>query len=120
MEENSPNRTAIHVKVIAIPAFEHVSGCGSAKSSHRPFPFLEAPRTVSPMAPTTERTEMMENAIRFRMRFGGASRLMYLYTDLGINVCELRGGDGCVEVTYKQKMVNRTMMLRENCKASKA
>ena len=62
--EDIPKTTDTHATATATVAFVQFFGCPEAKSSHRPFPPLEAPRIVRPMAPTNEKTNRMKNPIR--------------------------------------------------------
>jgi len=78
--EGVPITTDTHVRVIATTATVQFPG---EKSSHRPLPPWEAARTTSPMAPTKDRTTMMENTTRLGMRLDSALRRLYFNTELG-------------------------------------
>ena len=114
--EDAPIITDNHVTASATAASLHFLGCSEAGSLHSPFPFLEAARTERPMAPAKERTSRAENAMRLRTRLGSASRRLYFNMELGRST--VRGNSCAGDVTYKQRIVNRTMMSMENCKAS--
>jgi len=92
------NKTATHVKATATMASVHLSGRVSIKSPHSPFPFLEAPRAVSPTAPINERTKSMENTIKSSIRLDAALRRTYMNIE-------------------KQNTMNMATMSMENCKA---
>lgn len=81
--EGVPIITDTHVKVTATTATVQFPGFFGEKSSHRPFPLLEAARTVRPMAPINDRTKMMENTTRLGMRLGSALRRLYFNAELG-------------------------------------
>lgn len=81
--EDTPITTDTQEMVVAIVASVQFVGFPEAKSSHRPFPPLEAPRIARPIAPINEGINRTKNAIKLRMRLRLVLRRVYFSTELG-------------------------------------